>query len=107
MTRHKYNAKPTVLDGFRFASKAEARRYSELLLLQRSGEISELELQPPFPLVVNGVKVGTYIADFRYRCKYTDPLIVEDVKGIKTPLYRLKKKHVEAQYGITITEVTS
>lgn len=104
--RSKYGAAPTVIDGFRFASKAEARRYSELLLLQRAGEISELELQPPFPLVVNGVKVATYIADFRYRCKYTDPLIVEDVKGMSTPVYRLKKKLVLALHGVEITEVS-
>lgn len=107
MTRSKYGAKPTTVDGIRFASMAEARRYSELRLLEKAGEISGLELQPKFKLVVNGQHICTYIGDFRYRCKYTDPLITEDVKGILTPVYRLKKKLVLALHGVEITEVRS
>lgn len=109
MTRHKFNAKATVVDGIRFASMAEAKRYGELKLSLKAKRIAHLECQPVFPLIVNGVKVGKYVADFRYvvpAWDYEEPtIVVEDVKGMKTPMYRLKKKIVEAQYGITITEI--
>lgn len=119
---HKYRAKPTEVDGIRFASQKEARRYQELKLLEQAGKIEELELQPRFPLYAAGtsgyvaraletatdresLRIGEYRADFKYRDGRTVPYVVEDVKGFKTPLYRWKKKHVEAQYGITIREV--
>lgn len=112
MSRQKYSAVATVIDGVRFASKAEARRYVDLKVLERIGEVKDLELQPKFPLHVPvkgraGVfqKVCTYIADFRYRLGPNGLLVVEDVKGMKTTMYRLKKKMVEAEYGISITEV--
>jgi len=109
MRRSKYGAVPTVVDNIRFASKAEARRYAELLLLQKAGEIEALELQPKFPLLVNGVKVATYIGDFRYFAldRHSPPFeIIEDVKGgPTTPVYRLKKKLVLALHGVEITEV--
>jgi hypothetical protein len=98
----KYNAVRTVVDGITFASKAEARRYQELKMMELSGDITQLELQPKFPLIVNGVKVGTYIGDFRYR--YGAVVYVEDVKGMKTPVYNLKKKMMKAQYNIEIYE---
>jgi hypothetical protein len=114
VARSKYRAVPVVIHGVRFASKAEARRYQELLLLGMAGEIRNLELQPRFPLHVGGVKVGDYVADFRYEeragidtvlgCdRWRD--VTEDVKGVRTPVYRMKKKHVEAEYGIAIREV--
>ena len=107
--RSKYNAKPTVVDDIRFASMAEARRYGELKLLERAGKISNLKLQPKYPLVFLAgpgreiVNVGTYVADFWYEGPQGS--VIEDVKGVRTPLYRLKKKMVEAIYGVTITEV--
>lgn len=107
MTRHKFNAKRTVVDGITFDSKAEANRYGQLRMLQKAGEIEALELQPKFPLIVNGVKVGTYIADFRYRrVKGVSHslTVIEDTKGVRTPVYNLKKKIVRAQYDIEITE---
>lgn len=100
----KYRAKPTTVDGIRFASKKEASRYLELCLLQKAGEISLLQLQPAFVLEVSGTKVGRYVADFSYRDKKTGKIVYEDVKGFKTPVYRLKKKLVKAQYGIDILE---
>jgi hypothetical protein len=107
--RSKYGAIPTVVDGIRFASRKEANRYAELKLLERGGLVKELELQPKFPLYVMGgrkqVQVATYIGDFRYRFGPQGILVVEDVKGMKTPVYRLKKRMVETQYGIEITEV--
>lgn len=108
----KYHAKPTTVDNIRFASMKEARRYQELKLLEKAGEIRLLTLQPVFPLRVNAIEapvsfiVGKYAADFQYE----EPrdgrwrLVIEDVKGFKTPLYRWKRKHVEAQYGIEIRE---
>lgn len=118
----KYRAVPTMVDGIRFASKKEARRYGELKLLERAGEIWDLELQPKFPLHVPSTSgylrlaalslnhcgmfnVGEYRGDFKYHDAHTEPYVVEDVKGFKTPLYKWKKKHVEAQYGIQIREL--
>ena len=106
MARSKYGAKPIVIDGIRFASQAEGRRYSELRLFERAGRIRQLELQPEFPIVLGGKKVATYKADFAYFAH--NSRVVEDVKSAptKTPLYRLKKRLVEALYpGVTITEV--
>ena len=113
MKRHKYGAIPTTVDGIRFDSKAEAKRYGELKLLEKAGEIKELQLQPRFELMAPergsgfDVRIGDYVADFRYREGPKGLLKIEDVKGVKTALYRWKKKHVEAQYGITITEIQS
>ena len=108
--RSKYRAVPTTVHGIRFASKAEAKRYGELLYLGYAGEVRNLELQPRFDLRVDGKSVGTYVADFRYEARpspynvmWRD--VVEDVKGVRTPVYKLKKKLVEAQYGLTIQEV--
>lgn len=104
MARSKYHAVPTVVDGIRFASKAEARRYQELLVLASAGEIRDLELQPRFRLHVNGWKLGEYRGDFRYVTKDGET-VVEDVKGVLTPMYRWKKKHVAAEYGVDVVEV--
>lgn len=90
--RSKYNNKKTTLDGIKFDSKKEAKRYAELKLLQKAGLITSLELQPRIPLVCNGVQIGSYIADFSYMEK--GRCVVEDVKSpaTKTPVYNLKKK---------------
>jgi hypothetical protein len=113
MSKHKYGAKPTVVDGIRFASQAEARRYSELKLLQKAGAIRGLVMQPRYDIYglafqAAPVKIAFYKADFRYQVPIIDgwKTIIEDVKGVHTESYRLKKKLVEAQYGITITEIT-
>jgi hypothetical protein len=126
--KHKYNAVPTEVDGIRFASRKEAARYGELKLLLKAGQIRGLMLQPSFTLNAwrpdhsECPKVADYRADFEYEerivlgdrecyARATLPgrlvqwvRVVEDVKGMKTPLYRLKKKFVEAQYGIVIRE---
>lgn len=105
MARSKYGAKPTEVDGIRFASKGEARRYQDLCLMQRAGAISRLTLQPRFPLVVEGVKVGTYVGDFRY--EQDGKVVIEDFKGVRTPVYRLKAKLMRALYAIEIHEVAA
>lgn len=99
---NKFHAIRTTVDGIEFASKAEANRYCTLKLMQKAGLISQCELQPVFPIVINGVKIGKYIADFRYI--ENGEQIVEDCKGVKTPVYRLKCKMVKALYGVTIRE---
>lgn len=106
----KYHAQKTTVDGIVFDSKRESERYLELKALEKAGEIAHLVLQPVFMLYAPGVDFGTsvqlgrYIADFSYEGE--DGLVVEDVKGMATlPLYRWKKKHVEAQYGIQVVEV--
>ena len=103
MKRHKYNAVKTTLDGIIFASKAEAKRYAELKLLAQAGVISNLSLQPRYDCVVADVKICTYVADFMYLEQGKQ--VVEDVKGVKTPVYKLKKKLVEAIHNIKITEI--
>ena len=100
MLTHKFRAIPTELDGIKFASRKEAKRYRELRLLEKSGELLFFLRQVPFHLPGN-VK---YVCDFF--CFWKDGNItIEDVKGIKMPMYVLKKKQVEAIYPIQITEV--
>lgn len=99
----KYGNRKTVVDGITFDSAKEAKRYGELKVLQRAGEITSLELQPRFPIVINGVKVCTYVADFGYVDQIGSP-VVEDVKGMKTREYILKRKLMKAVYGIEILE---
>jgi len=101
----KYRNKPTVVDGIRFDSKKEATRYGELRLLERAGQIRDLRLQPRFKIEVNGIKICEYRADFIYTDAETGERIIEDVKGMKTQVYRLKKKLVEVVHGVDITEV--
>lgn len=94
--KSKYGAEKTTVDGITFDSKKESERYSELLLLERSGAISNLELQPKFELQEgfrldgHAIRGITYVADFSY--VFRGKRIVEDVKGMKTQVYSLKKK---------------
>lgn len=107
--RQKYNAQPTEIDGHVFPSQREARRYGELKLLQQAGEISRLEIQPQFPLMVTNpagilVTVARYSADFKYI--RDGATVIEDAKGFRTnTAYLLRKRLVEAQYGVSIVEV--
>lgn len=100
---NKYGNRRTEVDGITFASKREADRYGELKLLEKAGEIRELELQPRFALMVNANKIGTYIGDFAY-CEY-GKLVIEDAKGVRTQVYEIKKKLMLALHGIAIREV--
>ncbi len=96
----KYRNQPVVVDGVRFASKAEAARDAELQWLVKSGTIRDLTRQPRFPLKVNGVKVATYVADWMYLENFgrTTIRVVEDKKGVQTPAFRLKWKLAQALY---------
>jgi hypothetical protein len=104
-SNNKYNAVKTTINGITFDSKREASRYQELLLLQRAGQIQDLQLQVPFPVVVNGKKICKYLADFQYVDISTGKTVVEDSKGCRTQTYVLKRKLVSAIYGIEIVEV--
>lgn len=100
MLKHKFRAIPTELDGIKFSSRKEAKRYRQLELLKKSGELLFFLRQVPFHLAGN-VK---YVCDFL--CFWKDGTVtIEDVKGIKTPMYIFKKKQVEATYPVSITEV--
>lgn len=100
----KYNAKKIKIDGHTFDSKREAQRYCELKLFLRAGEIKNLVLQPRFLLQdeffdKNGVKHKKieYVADFLYIDK-DGKAIVEDVKGVLTDVYKIKKKMFLKKY---------
>lgn len=97
---HKFRAVPQFVDGIRFASTKEAKRYQELKLLVRAGKITDLKLQPTFELV-QSLK---YRADFEYYDRATGKRVVEDVKGFKTAVYKSKRKMMRKQHGIEILE---
>ena len=93
--RSKYGAIRVEYDGHKFDSKLEAARYKQLKLMEKAGQLTNLELQPKFPCEVNGKKICTYISDFRYTLK-NGKEVVEYVKGVETAVFKLKKKLVEA-----------
>jgi hypothetical protein len=110
--KNKYSNKKITVDSVTFDSKKEARRYVELKILQMIGAIEKLELQPRFELQPEFVKNDEkhkkieYIADFKYFNKETNEIVVEDVKGHKTQVYRIKKKLFEYKYPeLTINEI--
>lgn len=94
----KYNNIKTESDGVEFASAKEARRYQELKLLEAAGEIAKLELQPVFLLQQSFKHNGKterkieYVADFRYYEIASKRDVVEDVKGVRTAAYQIKRK---------------
>lgn len=93
---NKYRNKKIVVDNIKFDSILEARRYNELKLLLRAGEIQDLKLQPRFLLQEGFKKNGKtyrkieYVADFMY--KEDSKTIVEDVKGFATKDFKIKEK---------------
>ena len=120
-----YNIKTKASDGSVFDSRKEARRYSQLLLLLKAGEITDLKTQVEFELIPNQyetherysksgkrLKDGTrlverkvvYVADFVYKDK-SGAVIVEDTKGVRTKDYILKRKMMLHVHGIKISEV--
>ena len=110
-TRSKYRAVPVVIDGKRFASGREGKRYLDLRMLERAGVISHLECQPRFPIVIDGEalryskskRVVTAVMDFAY---FRDgKRILEDSKGYDNPLSKLKRALVERIYRCTVEVV--
>lgn len=109
--QNKYGNRKVVLDGKKFDSKKEARRYAELITLQRSGWISNLECQKRFELIPNQKDESgkiiehkcVYVADFCY--EHNGETIVEDVKGMKTDVYIIKRKLMLYVHGIRVREI--
>lgn len=103
--KHKYHAVKTTVAGIKFSSKAEASRYVTLQAKIETGSISDLTLQPRFVLQEGfgpkgkRVRAIEYVADFQYKEK--GRVIVEDVKGMKTETYNMKKKMFIFKYGRT------
>lgn len=106
LRRRKYGNKPTELDGYRFASRAEARRYAELVILLKAGEIRDLEIHPHYDFQVNGQKIGRgYTADFAYIELVKGPNgadwphhVTEEIKGYVTADWRLRRDLFLALY---------
>lgn len=117
----KYHSKKITINGITFDSRKEAKRYQELLLLERAGAISDLKRQVEYVLIPAqrepdgvGVRGGIikgktiehavkYVADFVYT--EGEKTVVEDTKGVKTKDYILKRKMLLYFYGIRIKEV--
>lgn len=109
--RSKYGNLKVTRDGMTFDSIKEYRRFCELRLLERAGEVAELRRQVKFELLpsqrVDGKVVErpvTYIADFVYTDK-DGQQVVEDTKGVRTKEYIIKRKLLLHKYGIRIREV--
>lgn len=100
----KYHNKKTVIDGITFDSKRESQRYCELKLLQRAGKICDIELQPTFVLQDKFTKGNTkyqpikYKADFAYYDLTNRVKVIEDVKGVMTKEFAIKRKMFEFKY---------
>lgn len=105
----KYHAEKTMVAGILFDSKRESRRYGELIMLERAGKISGLTRQVPF-VIAPGVKLHgekrtrpavRYVADFVYSCP-VDGVVVEDSKGMDTPMSRLKRHLMATVLGVFV-----
>ena len=111
ISRSKYGARKVVIDGEVFDSKKEYRRFCELALLEKAGQIAELKRQQRFTLIptqrnANGKCVErpvTYIADFVYQ--ENGETVVEDTKGFRTKDYIIKRKLMLWVHGIQIREI--
>jgi Protein of unknown function (DUF1064) len=101
---NKYRNVKTTVDNITFHSKKEANHYIILKSMLSSGDISDLKLQERYRIELNGVKVCDYVSDFTYLDKYGIKHVV-DVKGVKTAIYRLKKKLMKALHNIEIVEI--
>lgn len=108
----KFGNRKTEIDGITFDSKKEARRFAELRLMERAGEISNLQIQVPFVLIPNqrDEKTGkvieravTYKADFVYN-RRDGSLVVEDTKGVRTDVYMIKRKLMLWVHRIRVEE---
>ncbi len=106
------NQKTTSAGGIKFDSKAEAKRWDELLLLMRAGHIKDLSRQVPF-ILAPAVDLGEarkkpalrYVADFVYFDSKTGARVVEDVKGMATDAYRIKRHLMATVHNIIVKEV--
>lgn len=111
---NKFGAKKTEVSGITFDSKAEARRYGQLIMLDRAGHITGLTRQVAFVLAPSVKLEGSkrikpalrYVADFMYSDIKTGRIVVEDVKGVITPLFRVKQHLMKSVHNIDIRVVS-
>ena len=96
----KYKNVKVKLDGITFDSKKEAVHYAYLKSLEKRGVITDLQLQTKLDFKIDGKKIFTYKPDFEYNDEFGHHIV--DVKGIQTPVFKLKKKLIEAQYNTEI-----
>lgn len=101
--KSKYGNKKVSVDNHKFDSKREASRYLELKAMEENSLITNLKLQVAFKLEVNDYIICRYRADFTY-FDQNQNYIVEDVKGMLTPVYKLKRKLMKAILNIAIKE---
>lgn len=119
--RNKYGNKKVVVNGIKFDSQKEARRYTYLRMLQNAGKITDLQMQKEYVLIPSqrepdsigkrGGKIKgkvierkvSYIADFAYMQDGEE--VVEDTKGVLTPDYVIKRKLMLYIHGIRISEI--
>jgi hypothetical protein len=99
---NKYGAKRTLYQGIWFDSKQESIDYQKLKLWEAAGEISNLRLQVPYDLAVNGIHITRYEADFVYWDEVLGREVVADSKGVQTGEFKIKKQLMLAVYGIEI-----
>jgi hypothetical protein len=104
---NKYRAKRTEVDGVWFDSKLEATVYQQLKVRERDQKIAQLELQPKFPLVIDGIKVTPrpYRADFRYLDIDDQKTHIIDVKGVDTREGKLRRRLAEILHGVIVEVV--
>lgn len=105
LSKNKYKNKPIKIDGIRFSSIKEGKRYLDLKLLLKTGKIALLSLQPVYTIKINGNKICKVILDFVYYDEEKRIWVYEDVKGLDTPLSKLKRKMVEASEDIVVTMI--
>lgn len=105
---NKYHAKRITVDGRTYDSQAEARYGEQLLLLERARKVGGVERQRPFHVLgPKGELVCTYNADFCFWDHEQDRFRVIDVKGVETPVFRLKRKLLRAFLGIDVELVSA
>lgn len=107
---NKYYNKKTKIDGYTFDSMKEANYYLELKLRKKAGDIKDFELQPEFLLQDKYKKNGKTIRAITYRADFKiihndNSIEIIDCKGMKTEVYKLKKKLFEYKYPYCIKEV--
>lgn len=96
----KYKNVKCEYDGKKFDSLKEMRHYAYLKSLEKRGVITDLQLQTKLDFKIDGKKIFTYKPDFEYNDEFGHHIV--DVKGVKTPVFKLKKKLIEAQYNTEI-----
>lgn len=101
----KYGNKIVTCDGYRFMSIKERNHYLTLKRMLNNHQITDLMLQPAYPITVNGYRICKVILDFKYKTLPDRKEVIVDVKGHDTAMSKLKRKLVESQYGFKVVLV--